>query len=131
MLEELGDPDLAALEAMPVEQLLAAQAAVGARMGPMGAMGAFGPVRDAVVLPEDPGAALADGTAADVPVIVGSTRHEATMFLAAMGMNANLHDGRSMRCARSSRAGPVIAPTKCSTCTARSIPTCRTSTSRS
>ena len=88
VLDELGSPELAALEAMPVEQLLAAQAAVGVRMGPMGAMGAFGPVRNAVVLPEDPGAALTAGTAADVPVIVGSTRHEATMFLAAMGMNS-------------------------------------------
>ena len=55
LLDELGTPDLAALQAMPVDQLLAAQRAVGARLGAMGAMAGFGPVRDGVVLPEDPG----------------------------------------------------------------------------
>ncbi len=88
VLEELGGPDLPALQAMPVDQLLGAQSAVGARMGTMGAMAGFSPVRDGVVIPEDPGDTLADGSAADVPVIVGSTRHEATMFLAATGTNA-------------------------------------------
>ncbi len=87
-LEELGNPDLATLQSMPVEQLLAAQTALGARMGAMGAMSGFSPVRDGLVIPEDTGDALADGSAADVPVIVGSTRHEGTMFLAATGMNA-------------------------------------------
>ena len=88
ILEELGSPDLTSLQSMDVDRLLAAQAAVGARLGSMGAMAAFGPVRDGVVIPEDPGDALADGTAADVPVIVGSTRHEGTMFMAATGMHA-------------------------------------------
>ncbi len=87
VLEELGSPDLATLQSLPVEQLLAAQTALGARLGAMGAMAGFGPVRDGSVVPEDTRDALADGTAADVPVIVGSTRHEGTMFLAATGMN--------------------------------------------
>jgi len=89
VLDELGAPDPARLHEMPVEQLLAAQTAIGARLGTMGAMAGFGPVRDGAVIPEDPGDALAGGTAADVPVIVGSTRHEATMFLAATGTNAS------------------------------------------
>jgi para-nitrobenzyl esterase len=89
VLEELGEPDRDALQAMPVEQLLAAQSALGARLGGRGAIAGFGPVRDGVVIPEDPGDALADGTAADVPVIVGSTRHEATMFLAMAGTTAD------------------------------------------
>ena len=109
LLDELGTPDLAALQAMPVEQLLAAQRAVGARLGAMGAMAGFGPVRDGVVLPEDPGDALADGTAADVPVMVGSTRHEATMFLSMAGTNADtVIDDDALRAQASTSAGDRV-----------------------
>jgi para-nitrobenzyl esterase len=89
VLDEVGSRDIATLQQMPVEQLLAAQSALGARLGTMGAMAGFGPVRDGIVVPVDPGEGLADGSAADVPVVVGSTRHEATMFLAGSGMNAS------------------------------------------
>ncbi len=106
LLEELGDPDVDALRAMPVEQLLAAQGAIGARVGGTGAIAGFGPVRDGVMIPADPGDALADGSAADVPVIVGSTRHEATMFLAMAGTTAGTEmDDDALRAQASNYAG--------------------------
>jgi para-nitrobenzyl esterase len=42
VLEELRNPDLATLQSLPVDQLLAAQTALGARLGAMGAMAASG-----------------------------------------------------------------------------------------
>ena len=54
---------------LPAERLVEAS---GGGFGPMG----FGPVVDGNVLPANPYRALADGTAADVPVIVGCNRDE-------------------------------------------------------
>ncbi len=85
---ELGTDSLEELQAMPVERLLAAQTALGRGAGPGAAMAGFGPVRDGREIPEDTADALADGSAVDVPVIIGSTRHEATLFMGAAGMNA-------------------------------------------
>ena len=53
---------------VPAEKLVEASAAAG-RMG-------FAPVLDGTVIPEHPQKALAAGTAADVPVIVGCNRDE-------------------------------------------------------
>ncbi len=63
-----ADEDPSLLWSVPVERLVDASAAAG-RMG-------LSPVLDGVVVPEHPVDALSDGTAADVPVIVGCNRDE-------------------------------------------------------
>ena len=80
LLAELGlsVEGSADLRAVPAEQIVAAQVAVspggGAGMG-------FAPVLDGVAVTDHPGHALRDGTAPDVPLLIGCTRDEATLFL--------------------------------------------------
>jgi para-nitrobenzyl esterase len=89
MLDELGldATRLEELQSLPVERILEAQVALARRsavsMG--GAMG-YAPVLDEAVLPAHPGEAIAAGSACSVPLMVGSTRHEATFFLLVEGM---------------------------------------------
>lgn len=77
-----------ALQALPSEQLVEAQGRLG-----RSAVFAFSPVLDDVHLPDHPGRALKNGTAADVPIIVGCNRDEATLFLA---MNSTSQNGASL-----------------------------------
>jgi para-nitrobenzyl esterase len=81
-LAELGvAPDrIEDLRDISAEQIVAAQVAalpggVGARMG-------FSPVLDGSAITAHPGDALRDGTAPDVPIMIGCTRDEATLFVA-------------------------------------------------
>ena len=60
------------LTAMPVDKVVAAGAKAMARFGVL----AFAPVIDGVTLPKQPVDLLADGAAADVPLLVGSTSDE-------------------------------------------------------
>src|SRR5205814_405714 len=60
------------LVALPVEHVLAAGAKAMARYGVL----AFAPVIDGVTLPKQPVELLADGAAAEVPLLVGSTSDE-------------------------------------------------------
>jgi para-nitrobenzyl esterase len=69
LVAELGLDDPAALWDVPAEQLVAASAKVG-RMG-------FGPVLDGTHVVAHPGDALADGTAIDVPLLIGCNKDEA------------------------------------------------------
>lgn len=87
VLGELGlpaegaDDAVAALRSLPAAELLAAQLAVaGGSRDPMG--GGFAPVLDGVDLPQHPGKAVQAGVAPDVPLMVGTTFDEATLFLA-------------------------------------------------
>ena len=74
LLEELGVAgDPSALWSVPADRFVTAAAAVG-RMG-------FSPVLDGTVIPDHPGDALAAGTAADVPVIIGCNRDESAGML--------------------------------------------------
>ncbi len=82
-----GD-DVRALQSLSVERLREAQD----KLGRNGAF-AFSPVLDPVVLPSHPGHALKHGTAADVPVIVGTNRDEASLFLA---MNSATQNGAEL-----------------------------------
>lgn len=88
LLAELGiahnGSALEELQAVPVDRLVAAQIAVSPRPGAggRGIMGGFAPVLDGTVLPEQPGKSLALGRAADIPVLVGCNRDEATLRLA-------------------------------------------------
>jgi para-nitrobenzyl esterase len=81
LLAELGlsVEGSADLRDLPAEKIVAAQIAVspggGAGMG-------FAPVLDGVVVTDHPGNALRLGTAPDVPLLIGCTRDEATLFLA-------------------------------------------------
>jgi para-nitrobenzyl esterase len=72
-----GDPGR--LQNLPYQQLLQAAAAEG---GPLGFIDAgFEPVVQPGVLPDHPADALAGPSAADIPLIMGSTRHEMLTFL--------------------------------------------------
>jgi para-nitrobenzyl esterase len=68
LMDEVGVTSVAELLDVPADRLVGA----GGGLGPMG----FGPVADGEVLPKFPTEALADGTAADVPVIVGCNLDE-------------------------------------------------------
>ncbi len=71
LLEELDidEANLSALWDLPAEALVATTGGGLSRMG-------FTPVLDGEVVPRHPGDALADGTAADVPLLVGCNRDE-------------------------------------------------------
>jgi para-nitrobenzyl esterase len=75
----VGTDDLAALRATPTERIIAAQLAAG--VDPLGLLG-FSPVLDSIAVTANPGDALRDGTAPDVPLMIGCTRDEATLFIA-------------------------------------------------
>ena len=79
---ELGvaTDDLAAIQALTTDEVLAAQNAA-APFGAGGRMG-FSPVLDGTVITRHPFEALRDGTAPNVPLLIGCTRDEATLFIA-------------------------------------------------
>ncbi len=91
-LGELGIErgNIRALQSMPADRLLEAHLKLG-----RGAVFGFSPVLHPVELPDHPGDALRKGTAADVPLIVGCNRDEATLFLAMYGGQSN-GDGASI-----------------------------------
>jgi len=68
---------VAGLQAASAEDLLGFQAKLGRE-----AVFAFSPVIDGLTLLEHPGDAIREGRAADVPMIIGCNRDEATLFLA-------------------------------------------------
>lgn len=72
--------DLTGLRALPVEKILEAQAEFDGCLEARGIIAAFLPVIDGVVLTEQPLAAIKAGRAADVPLIIGTTREEGRLF---------------------------------------------------
>ena len=82
LLAELHVDDVAALQRVPVPELLAAQARLeAAKTGDPATVGmAFAPVVDGHALPRPPLAAIADGLCRDVAVLVGTNRDEMTLF---------------------------------------------------
>jgi para-nitrobenzyl esterase len=70
LMEKLGVGDVAGLQAASCEELLG------------GTFGRYGPVVDGDALPSHPIEIIAAGAAADVPVIVGTTEHEAAFGMA-------------------------------------------------
>jgi para-nitrobenzyl esterase len=77
LVARLGGPDRAA--SCPTEQIVAAQVETASEIpGPL----AFMPTADGGVVPTDPLGALGSGVAADVPVIIGTTRDEMRLFTA-------------------------------------------------
>ena len=86
VLRELGltPSQLAELQALPAERLLAAAAAIGQGIdGSSGRLGVFRmqgwmPVVDGIVLPDHPCDPVASPVSADVPVIIGLNKQEST-----------------------------------------------------
>jgi len=75
LLEVLGidEKNLEELWSLPAERFVSATQ----EMGPAAGLGGgIGPVLDETVVPMHPGEALRDGTAADVPVLIGCNRDE-------------------------------------------------------
>ena len=73
LVAELGLSDPAQLWDVPATDLVAASSKVG-RMG-------FGPVLDGTVVTAHPGEAFADGTAIDVPMLIGCNKDESAGML--------------------------------------------------
>ena len=81
LMAELGCADPAQLRAVPVEALLSAQQGV---LSPRAGGGlALVPVTDGASLPTDPARAFASGTAARIPLLIGTNRDEAKLFMVA------------------------------------------------
>jgi para-nitrobenzyl esterase len=82
-LEEAGltadAAGVAALQELPVEAVFAAQASLLPKTAASGGL-AFAPVVDGIVLPERPIDAIGGGSAADVAVLIGTTRDEMKLF---------------------------------------------------
>ncbi len=87
-LEVLGIDDAIGIDAVDVDTILKAQQTVCDRLeGPAGALSklgmavsAFYPVIGTEVLPENPFSAIESGASADIPVLIGSNRHETTLW---------------------------------------------------
>jgi para-nitrobenzyl esterase len=88
LMASLGVGDVAALRAVPADDLLAAQVSVGdaltaerAKQPNGGGIGLpFSPVVDGVLIPRQPLDAIRDGSSAQVPLLVGTTRDEWKIF---------------------------------------------------
>jgi para-nitrobenzyl esterase len=78
---ELGLSGASSLVHTPVEELIAAQAASAPALLPTVGMMPFHPMVDGDVLPALPRAALASGSAAGVPLMIGTTTDEMRLFL--------------------------------------------------
>jgi para-nitrobenzyl esterase len=107
---ELGiDPgDLGAWRAVPVAALVEAQSSAMARLLPTVGMMPWHPVADGEVLPGTWQELLSGGRAADVPLVIGTTRDEMALFAAFDPTAANLDaDGLLRRLAAIGVADPA------------------------
>jgi para-nitrobenzyl esterase len=86
-----GDP-LEGLVSTPVERLLEAQGTVIEQRGGF-TTHALVPTLDGIVVPELPAAAIAKGSAADVPLLVGTTRDEMRSLLGDLVEGPDIDDG--------------------------------------
>jgi para-nitrobenzyl esterase len=117
LLDQLGLTPATAhqLLELPVEQILAAQTAVELAVftapperrwdGPAYLALPFQPVADDRFIPADPLAAVRQGSAAGVPLVLGSTRDEWNLFLMSELNGAGLSEERMQR-----RAARLVGP---------------------
>jgi para-nitrobenzyl esterase len=93
IVTELGidDDPLDGLVGAPVKKLLRAQESVIMRRGGF-TTHAFVPTLDGLVVPELPAVAIAAGSAADVPLLVGTTRDEMRSLLAELVEGPDIDD---------------------------------------
>jgi para-nitrobenzyl esterase len=80
LLTELGMSDASALRDVPVDELVRAQAAAALALIPTIGMMPFHPMVDGDVLPATPVDALAGGSFAGKPLVVGTTTDEMRLF---------------------------------------------------
>ncbi|WP_440114614.1 carboxylesterase/lipase family protein [Paenibacillus sp. QZ-Y1] len=82
MLKVLGvtPSDLQKLKTVPVEQIIAAGETVKQQSGTGMAL-LFQPVLDGVTLPKAPLQAVDEGSAQDIPVLIGTNLHEGSLFI--------------------------------------------------
>jgi para-nitrobenzyl esterase len=85
LLGELGITDPAALRDVPVDELVRAQAVAALALIPTIGMMPFHPMVDDDVLPAAPVDALADGSFAGRPLVVGTTTDEMRLFVDTSG----------------------------------------------
>lgn len=88
--DKLGAHDLEALQALPMEDILAAQVAIEAELAGSSKLGAtdisgaggmpFQPSIDGQVFPEPPLEAVRNGASRDVAVLIGTNAHESTLW---------------------------------------------------
>ena len=88
----LGVSELEKLREVPVASLLAAQARVLAENARGGGLLAFAPALDSDTLPRHPLAALRDGAARDVALLVGANRDETKLFRMGMAASSELDE---------------------------------------
>ena len=81
LLSELGLDDAKQLVDVPVDELLRAQATAQGTLLPTVGMMPFHPMVDGDVLPWPPAEALAVGSAAQRPLVIGTTTDEMRLFL--------------------------------------------------
>lgn len=113
LMAELGllPSALSELQRTPVERLVAAQIALLAKTPSSGGRGGFRPVLDDVTLPRHPFDPDGPALSADVPLLIGFNRTEATLFLANDAEVFDLdEEGLTRRAGRlfGERAGEVI-----------------------
>jgi para-nitrobenzyl esterase len=92
IFDRLGNPTIDELVDTPIERLLAAQVEVLGGALPTGRPHRLGPIVDGDVLPTHPFDPVAAAPAADVPLLIGTTRDEMTLFLHGASMLADLDD---------------------------------------
>ncbi len=108
---DIGKDQLDRLVSVPTQRILDANVSLAAKSGhPMAAMGLFSPVVDGHVLPDHPGDAVAAGASASVPLLIGSTRHEVTMFMALEPNGFPDLDENQMRARLKPTLGPQLEP---------------------
>jgi para-nitrobenzyl esterase len=90
LLAELGAAGPDKLRDVPVESILQAQSGLLAQRGAGGLP--LTPVVDGAVLPDPPARAVADGCAADIPLLIGTNRDEAKLFMVADPKNRDPDD---------------------------------------
>jgi len=81
LLSRLGLDDAKELADVPVDELLRAQAAAQGALLPTVGMMPFHPMVDDDLLPRPPAEALATGSAAERPLVIGTTTDEMRLFL--------------------------------------------------
>jgi len=113
LLGELGlEPtQLRELQDVPVDRFLKAQYAASAKLPSSNARGGFRPVIDRAVLPHHPFDPVAPEISADIPLMIGFNRTEATLFLANDREAFDLdEDGLQKRAGRlfRERAGQIV-----------------------
>jgi para-nitrobenzyl esterase len=106
LVAELGIHDAKLLIGTSVEQLIAAQTASAMALLPTVGMMPFHPMVDGDVLPLPPLAALSAGSAAGVPLVIGTTTDEMRLFLDLSGSAPP----RDKLCTRVSRYAKVDEP---------------------